>query len=117
MRTLKNTKKGYSLLEVIISVALVSVFYTFIYAINRVSNLTLQSSNYNITANYIAFGASNLLIGTTKDELNAITDPKSILIPLNISNNLLNKLTITIDSNNRTVTCSLKGEVYTCKIP
>lgn len=110
-------KQGYSLFEVLIAVAVVTVFYFLIYTMTRASILNYYSTRNYLSISYITFGASNFLSGATETQLTSITNTKSVLDPLKLSATVTNNISVSIDAFNRTITCTMKGETFTCKIP
>lgn len=110
-------RKAFTFIEILVACAITSVLMVIIYTISRTSYKALSSNQTYVSVSYISFGAANLLTGATSTQLATITTPKDIVTPLGLDTNILSNLTVMINSNARTITCTLKGESFTCDIP
>ncbi|WP_275372733.1 hypothetical protein [Clostridium tertium] len=114
---LRNRKKGILLVEIMISIALLTLILvigtTYTKEINR---LSVERDN-QIKLEYITYGAATYLSGYSTSDLSNITTADAVLSPLELTNTLKNSIIVTLNSSNRTLTCKLGNLQATYKIP
>lgn len=111
-------KRAYTLIEVLIAAAIISVFSVLITKINTVSYNTVKNDIIYAQASYLAFGLSNAYAGATDAQIQA-SSLSAMARTINPNFDSISDISVAAiySSSRRYIQVTIKGVYYTCEVP
>lgn len=110
-------KKGFILLEIIMTISVLSLIIPISFKYIRGVNDKSIARDTKIQLDYATYSIANYLTGYTSSELSAVIDGTAIKDMLELSANFKDNLNVTLNTAKRTVTCTLGDDFAIYKIP